>query len=110
VRELLVKTDAKRQSEIYGGLSQASSLWVIARVLEQVNYAPFMNAIAADSYYQGFVDKGSFADDSITQDIIKQAQGYLGLSVVTDMGPAVRPYPPGNTPSLQSTSRFARIR
>jgi len=89
VREQLVKTDAKRQSEIYGGLSQVSSLWVIARVLEQVNYAPFMNAIAANSYYRGFVDKGSFADDTILLNIIKQAQGYLGLSVVTDAGPAV---------------------
>lgn len=88
VRELLAKTDAKRQSEIYGGLSQASSLWVIARVLEQVNYAPFMNAIGADSYYHSFVDKGSFVDDSITQDILKQAQGYLGVSIVKNPGPA----------------------
>ena len=113
VREQLVKTDAKRQSEIYGGLSQASSLWVIARVLEHVNYAPFMNAIAADSHYQGFVDKGSFADDAITQDIIKQAQGYLGLSVVTDMGPAVTAVATGKysepairPPGLPASAKF----
>jgi len=57
-----------------------------------------------------FVDKGSFADDTITRDIIKQAHGYLGLSVVTDTGPAASTVTAGNIPSLRPNRWFARIR
>ena len=88
VSECLTKIDAKRQSEMYGHMSQDICLWVIARVLERAKYTPFLNAIAADSYYQGFVDKGSFATDTIVSDIFAQAQRYLGISMVNDTWPA----------------------
>jgi hypothetical protein len=84
VRELLAKIDAKRQSEVYGDMSRDSCLWVIARVLEEVKYAPFMNAIAADSYYHTFVDEGFPADDNMVQDILHQAQEYSGVSIVKE--------------------------
>ena len=86
VRELLAKIDAKRQSEVYGDMSRDSCLWVIARVLEEVKYAPFMNAVAADSYYHNFVDEGFPADDNMVQDILHQAQEYSGVSAAKETG------------------------
>lgn len=86
VRELLAKIDAKRQSEVYGNMSRDSCLWAIARVLEELKYVPFINAIAADSYYHSFVDEGFPADDNIVQDILHQAQEYSGVSAVKETG------------------------
>ena len=89
VRECLAKINTKLQSEMYGGMSQESCLWVITRVLEQVKYEPFVQTVAADRFYQDFVARGSYATDDVTADIFTQAKEYLALNSVKYEEPSV---------------------
>ena len=93
VRECLVKINAKHQSEMYGGMSQESCLWVIARVLEQVKYEPFVQTVAADRFYQDFVARGSYATDDVTADIYNEAEGYLNAAKVNYLDPYINNAP-----------------
>ena len=74
VREAILKYDAGPQDDI---IFEETSLWIAARVLEQVKYAPFMEKMSADIDYRNFVAEGSFATDPVLKDIYNQAQGYL---------------------------------
>jgi hypothetical protein len=74
VREAILKYDAGPQGDI---VFQESCLWMVARVLEQVKYAPFMEKMSADIDYGNFVAEGSFATDAVLKEIYNQAQGYL---------------------------------
>ena len=93
VRECLAKINAKHQSEMYGGMSQESCLWVITRVLEQVKYEPFVQTVAADRFYQDFVARGSYATDDVTADIYNEAEGYLNAAKVNYLDPYINNAP-----------------
>jgi hypothetical protein len=93
VRECLAKINAKHQSEMYGGMSQESCLWVITRVLEQVKYEPFVQTVAADRFYQDFVARGSYATDDVTADIYNEAEGYLNAAKVNYLDPCINNAP-----------------
>ena len=89
VRECLVKINTERQSEMYGGMSKESCLWVITRVLQYVTYEPFIQKVAADRSYQEFVARGFYATDDIENDIYAQAEEYLALKGVKYTEPMV---------------------
>ena len=74
VQEAILKYDAGPQDDI---VFQESSLWIAARVLDQVKYAPFIEQMSADIDYRNFVAEGPFGMDSVLKDIYNQAQGYL---------------------------------
>jgi hypothetical protein len=89
VRECLVKINTERQSEMYGGISKESCLWVIARVLQYAIYEPFIRKVAADRLYQDFVARGFYATDDVENDIYAQAEEYLALKGVKYKEPTI---------------------
>ena len=102
VRECLVKINTERQSEMYGGMSKESCLWVIARVLQYVTYEPFIRKVADDRFFQDFVARGFYATDDVENDIYAQAEEYLALKGVKYTEPTVVDAPADN---FQYTSR-----
>ena len=74
VREAIMKYDAGPQDDI---IFHESCLWMVARVLDKVKYAPFVEKMSSDIDYRNFVAEGPFGMDSVLKDIYNQAQGYL---------------------------------
>lgn len=80
LKEAIAKYQVKQQyAEIYGQSGQACTAWLVGRVLQQVNYAPFKQKIQQDITLQNFLSDGSFANDSILNEISSQAQQFLSV-------------------------------
>jgi hypothetical protein len=74
VGEAILKYNTGPQSDI---VLQESCLWIVARVLDQVKYPPFIEKMSSDIDYRNFVAEGPFTADAVLKDIYNQAQGYL---------------------------------
>jgi hypothetical protein len=78
VQECISKLNAEaNQVIVYGMMGRASTSWIVARVLEQIKYQPFLQQAGADVNYQDFVTKGGFAADDVLIGVFKQGQDFL---------------------------------
>ncbi len=76
--EALVKYEAKQQrSDIYSKVGLEHTAWVLGRALQQADYAPFAQKIQDDEMLRMFVDKGSFSDAAMMDEIVAMARQYL---------------------------------
>jgi hypothetical protein len=76
--EALVKNDQKSQhSDVYGAIDQMYTMWIMARVLYQENYAPFMQKVEESEDLQYFLDSGISICTDVSDEIISAAQEFL---------------------------------
>lgn len=78
IAEALVKSAQKSQhSDVYGAIEQMYTTWIIARVLYQENYAPFMQKVEESEDLQYFLDGGTSICFDVSDEIISAAQEFL---------------------------------
>jgi hypothetical protein len=76
--EAIAKYQAKQQhAEVYGQYGQEGTVWLIGRALQQESYPPFEQKIQEDVTLQDFLSSGSFATDSVLNEILSQANQFL---------------------------------
>ena len=78
IAEALAKYDQKGQhSDVYGAIDQMYTMWIMARVLYQENYAPFMQKVEESEELQYFIDGGTSICFDVSDEIISAAQEFL---------------------------------
>jgi hypothetical protein len=76
--EAIAKYQAKQQhAEVYGQYGQEGTAWLIGRALQQESYSPFEQKIQENVTLQDFLSSGSFATDSVLNEILSQANQFL---------------------------------
>jgi len=64
-------------AEIYGQTGQECSVWLMGKALQQVNYLPFEKQIHQDATIQNFLGSGSYATDTVSNEIVSNAEQFL---------------------------------
>lgn len=78
IKEATAKYQAKQKyGQIYRQSGQECTARLIGKGLLQVRYVPFEQKIQQDISLQNFLDTGSFANDSILNEIYSQAEQFL---------------------------------
>jgi len=80
VSEALIKYEAKlQQTEIYGFIAQESTALLMARVMQHAKYTPFMQELEKNTELKSFLTKGSFATDSVMNEILSTAKQFIHM-------------------------------
>lgn len=78
ITEALNKSTEKGQlSGTYGSADQLYTVLIIARVLQQENYAPFIQKMSESDDLRRFIDNGSFVGTDVLNELVSMAQGFL---------------------------------
>ena len=78
ITEALNKSNEKSElSGIYGPVDQMYTARIMAIVLQQQNYVPFMQMLEESDALQRFIDYGSFVSTDLLDEIISMAQEFL---------------------------------
>lgn len=67
----------KANPEVYGSFSFTSTGWMMARILRNSNFQPFMESYQLREHYKQFVNEGLALDTSLVEDVNNQAQVFL---------------------------------
>lgn len=72
------KLEAKKTNqEVYGTFSYTSTGWIMARILRDSNYAPFMNSLTQQEKHKVFVEQGFAFDNATVDDVVNHTQKFL---------------------------------
>ncbi|MDY6912472.1 MAG: hypothetical protein SVM79_08965 [Chloroflexota bacterium] len=76
--EAIEKNSEKLQySESFGQSGRLYSTWIIARVLQQENYMPFIQIIDENDNLQWYLSRGQYASTELLDEINSKAQEFL---------------------------------
>jgi hypothetical protein len=74
----LEKLNSKKSNpEVYGSFSYTSTGWLMARILRNSNYQPFVSSFQPREHYKLFVEEGLAVDTSMLDDVIIHTQKFL---------------------------------
>jgi hypothetical protein len=78
LEDTLDKYNVKIQNpEYYGIFGTNCSLFLMGRILQRLNYAPFITHINEDEGFSTYITKGSFPNTQIVDEILLQIEQYL---------------------------------